>query len=743
MASASARTDLPLVTVPGPAGRRRALRKGLRVALVGSVAFYSARFGLGSAQVAVFATLAVIALLNIADFGGQARARAGAYAVTLACGLALVAIGTPVSDDTPAATALTFAVTLAIGLAARLGRAAATGATALILLFVVSCGIPAPIDALPDRLLGVALGGALSLAGALLLWPDRPERERRRALARAYRDLADGAERQAAGEDSTDERREARTAAAQALPWEGSEADRPAGTADRDRALRRLSDVADRLLSLFARLRSATPAGGPASAERDLLQTLSGDLGGVASALAGGGERSPGVAPLAVLEEAAAYRARTEAELASALRQGTGADRLAADAQRSVAGVGLAAGTALAAREVVPATGGPPAEAIESPFAGRGLGAPPSRGQAVAARLRSLAAPGSVAMHDALRLAIALAAARGVAGAFELSHGFWVVFATLIVVRTNAVSTGSTALQALAGTLLGAAAGSGIVLASDGDTTFLAVILPLIIALVVAGGAFGTVASQAGFTVLILVLFTLVRPSGWELALLRLEDVVIGLAIGLAIGIFTWPRGAAAQLSRAIADQVEAAGAYLSAVALRRLGQGGGTDLEPLRRLASDTARRAEDAMTVALTERPRSSAMERASAVLVAGRRLWLVADLIAARPVPPGEMPEAGDALLASLQARAEDLATRSSAVAAAIRAGRPPAPADPAPSALELTGRSAALAEHAARHSAATARSAARLLRTRAWVLAAAEDVEALARAAERATRRRDGG
>jgi len=738
MAHALHRPEVSLVTVPGRAARLRALRKGLRVAIAGSVVFYSARYALGNAQVAVFGTLAVIALLSIADFGGPPRERARAYAVALAAGLLLVALGTPVSDDTPAATALTFAVALAIGIAARIGRAASTGATALILLFVVSCGIPAPSAALPDRLLGVVIGGVCSLLAAVLVWPDRPERERREALALAYAELASGAREVAAGEEGAAERRAAGAAAERTLPWRGSEADRPAGTADRDRAMRRLADLVDRLGILLARLSTATPARGPAAAERDLLGELADHLDGVSGALAGN-SGAPAAPPEAVLRLAASYRARTEGDLAGALAGGAATRELAADAQRSVAGVGAAAAVALAVREAGPATGGRRAGAVEDPIAGRALAAPPSRPAAIGSHLRSILSPRSVALHDAVRLAVALAVARGVAGAFDLSHGFWVVFATLVVVRTNAAATGATALQVLLGTLLGAAAGVAVVVVGGGNGELLAAVLPFLLAAVVAGMAFGTVAAQAGFTILILVLFTIVRPSGWQLALLRVEDVLIGLAVGLVVGMFAWPRGAAVQLSRSIAEEVEAAGTYLSAVALRRLGRANGEDLESLRRAVLDTQRRAEDALTVARTERPRSNAMDAAGTVLMAGRRLWLVGDLMAARPVPRAELPAAGGPLLAALRRRARGLSERCAEIARAFRVGRPPAHEEPLPSALELTGRSAALAEGVARRTPDAARSAARLLRTRAWVLAAADDVEALARAALRAARR----
>lgn len=739
MAPTSERTESLLVTIPGRSAARRALRKGARVAVAGSVAFYTARYGLGDTEVAVFATLVVIALLSVADFGGPLRERAKVYSVAVGCGLLLVGGGTLVSRDTAAATALMFAVAFAIGIAARLGRAASAGATGLILLFVVSCGIPAPPEALSDRLLGVLLGGACSLLAAVALWPDRPERDRRDTLALAYRELAEGARHVAAGDDGAAQRHEAAVAAEHALPWRGAEADRPAGTADRDRALRRLADLADRLRIVLGRLDAAVPRDGPTARDRALLEDLADDLEAVSTALTGDAATADAT-PEAALRLAASYRERTEEDLARALARGAAPAELAADAHRSVAGVSAAAAAALALRESGPATGGRRAEAVEGPLAGRALAAPPGRTAAMRARLRAVLTPRSVALHDAMRLAVALAAARGVAGAFDLSHGFWVVFATLVVVRTNAVATGATAVEALAGTLLGAAAGVGVVAAGGGDGSLLPVILPLVIAAAVAGAAFGTVAAQAGFTVLVLVLFTIVRPSGWELALLRVEDVLVGLAVGLAVGLFAWPRGAAAQLTRAIAEEVTAAGAYLSAVALRRLGAADDGDPEGLRPAVLDAQRRAEDALTVARTERPRSDAMDAAGDVLLAGRRLWLVGDLIAARRVPPSELPDAGRPLLAALERRARGLSARAAEIADAFRAGRPP-PDRPAPRAGELAGRSALVAERAVARTPAASRSAARLLRTRAWVLAAADDVERLAGAARRAARATD--
>ena len=58
---------------------------------------------------------------------------------------------------------------------------------------------------------------------------------------------------------------------------------------------------------------------------------------------------------------------------------------------------------------------------------------------------------------------------------------------------------------------------------------------------------------QAGFTVFVLVLFNLLAPVGWRVGLVRVEDVAIGFAISLGVGLLFWPRGAAALVRQDLA----------------------------------------------------------------------------------------------------------------------------------------------------------------------------------------------
>ena len=71
-------------------------------------------------------------------------------------------------------------------------------------------------------------------------------------------------------------------------------------------------------------------------------------------------------------------------------------------------------------------------------------------------RLREHLTPRSVYFQGALRLALALAVARLLAGVFDLSHGFWVLLTVLTLLRTSAADTRSTLRPALVGTTAGA-----------------------------------------------------------------------------------------------------------------------------------------------------------------------------------------------------------------------------------------------------------------------------------------------
>ena len=122
---------------------------------------------------------------------------------------------------------------------------------------------------------------------------------------------------------------------------------------------------------------------------------------------------------------------------------------------------------------------------------------------------------------------------------------------TLSVLRTSAASTGSTALRALVGTAAGFFIGAGLILAIGDNTQRLWAALP--IAVLVAAYSPGTApfaVGQAAFTVTVSVLYNILVPVGWQVGVVRVEDVAIGAAVSAVVGVLFWPRGAGCRSGR-------------------------------------------------------------------------------------------------------------------------------------------------------------------------------------------------
>jgi hypothetical protein len=171
----------------------------------------------------------------------------------------------------------------------------------------------------------------------------------------------------------------------------------------------------------------------------------------------------------------------------------------------------------------------------------------------------------SIWFLNSLRASLALAAAVLVADLTGVQHGFWVVLGTLSVLRTSAVSTESTALRALGGTVVGFVVGALLLLGIGTSTPALWVALPIAVA--VAAYAPGTLPfafGQAAFTVVVVVLFNLLVPAGWKVGLLPIEDVALGCLVSLVVGVLFWPRGAGSVVGDDLADAFRIGAAYLT-----------------------------------------------------------------------------------------------------------------------------------------------------------------------------------
>src|SRR5207244_1655450 len=181
----------------------------------------------------------------------------------------------------------------------------------------------------------------------------------------------------------------------------------------------------------------------------------------------------------------------------------------------------------------------------------------------------------SIWFRNSIRGAAGLAIAVYIAQRSGLQHSFWVVLGTLSVLRSNALGTGWSILSALAGTAVGILVGALLVIAIGTHETVLWAVLPVAILLAAyAPRAISFAAGQAGFTVVLFVLFNLIQPVGWTVGLIRIEDVAIGFAISLGVGLLFWPRGAGALLREDLAAAYGRGADYVVATA-RQLIEGG------------------------------------------------------------------------------------------------------------------------------------------------------------------------
>ncbi|MGI8715703.1 MAG: FUSC family protein, partial [Solirubrobacteraceae bacterium] len=180
----------------------------------------------------------------------------------------------------------------------------------------------------------------------------------------------------------------------------------------------------------------------------------------------------------------------------------------------------------------------------------------------------------SLWLQNSLRGAAALALAVLIAELTGVQHAFWVVFGTLSVLRSNALSTGQNVIRALVGTTAGFIVGGALVALIGTNTTVLWVLLP--IAVLLAGLAPATVsfaAGQAAFTLTLLILFNILAPAGWRIGLVRVEDIALGTAVSLAVGLMFWPRGAASALGKALSEAYGDSARYLASAVAYGVGR--------------------------------------------------------------------------------------------------------------------------------------------------------------------------
>jgi uncharacterized membrane protein YccC len=586
------------------------LKRAARAAIVVPAVFFFADAVIAQPQTTIFAAFGSFAILVLADFGGRRRARLLAYLGLAGTGAVLIPLGTLCSQSSVLGAAVMAAVAFTILFAGVInGHLAAAGFPAL-LTYILSVNVRAPASAIPDRLEGWILACAVGTSAVMLLWPERERSLLRAGVQRACAALADLLEAEITADPPLVAARAATATEAVAemrrryvaTPY------RPTGATGSTEALAFLVDELEWLRSLALPLPGETGS----RESRETMAAAVAVLRAGAARMRGRDEtpdldrleRATEAATEAIVREVGQLRPPAEeTALPSALEPWLRIRELSAASWQIGANALLATGAAAPDPERLPAAG---------------RSAPRAVGRLIGEHLD----PRSVWFRNSVRGAAALAVAVFVAQELTLQHAFWVALGTLSVLRSNALRTGSTVLSALAGTAVGILLGVGVILLIGTDQRVLWAVLPLAILFAAyAPRAISFAAGQAGFTVVVVVLFDLIQPTGWTVGLVRVEDVALGFAISLAVGLLFWPRGAAAQL-RSTLGAAFASSADYAAAAARALAAGDpdSTAVRSARSAARAAGHRLDDAFRQSLAERGAERLDLESVGTLVAG---------------------------------------------------------------------------------------------------------------------------
>ena len=635
---------------------RRAVRAAVIVPLAAAVSFAVA----GDSQTPLFTVFGSFALMVLADFPGNRQTRAVAYAGLGLNGVVLITLGTLVAPHPWVSVAVMFILGVVVTFSGVLSETIAAGQRATLLTFVLpACTPPGPIG---ERLLGWLIALAVCVPAALFLSPPRHHGELRQHAAQACCALADRIDGVGSKADVA--------AAMYALRENFLGADfRPVGLTAGSRALVRVVDDLEWL------------------AER-----VSDDAGASLWDM-----KEPAVRVLrcctAVLRitrvaDRAASRAELDAALADlrSVARGRYREDLVAILDAPDDDTAVLLGRELLRRRTIAATVGATGRIIAAaaaadarPVWARALGLrlPPTGASdrllpetvAAAQTTSGFLANRSVAVRNSLRTGLGLALAVAVTQVFPVEHGFWVVLGALSVLRSSALTTGTKMVRAVIGTGIGFLLGAALISVVGVDPVVLWVLMPI----VVFGSAYvpeiaSFTAAQAAFTMWVLIAFNLIVPTGWQVGLIRVEDVIVGALVGAMVSVLLWPRGATASASRAI-DAARTIFLRYLRVAVRRITRGAFESItNEVAKLSYDAlaaSRVADDAVRQYLSESSGETDF-RAPIVRAFSRaiRLRTAADLIADIPTPPplSAYPRVGEVLELHADAICDRLAGRA---------------------------------------------------------------------------------
>ena len=575
------------------------LRRGLRVALLVPMVFFLCQQVLGLGAAALPAAFATYTILAFADFGGPVLDRLRANISLGLFGVMMVAVGSYANRWAWLAVVSTFVVVFAISFASVLRGYFAAGSLAAIVPWLLVVASPHNLALMPEKCLGWALGAAVAVIGALVLWPSHARSDLRGRLAQALEAaaaLVDELTNQVGGGAIGDAYEQLSDAIVGAHANYDGRLVRPGVGTSRDRSLMLAFDQRDRIRTALhgwvdqpmTQRRPSDVHLGDVTADvlRQCAESLRRGYGAI------------GIHELDVARDRHIDQLVTWAddelvlgdpqdlhqEVASAFHV-----RVTSMATQVLA---IYVQGALDSRDHAIGRRAEPGTTVT--FAGMTV-VDPTMNKPVRDLLRAQASIHSPWFRTALRTATALALTVLIVAVTGTQFGFWVSLGALAALKLDAPGTRRTAVSVFVGTLVGFVIAVSLVLTFGDHLEVYWALLPIAVFLAAyTPGAISLAVGQGAFTLFILTIFAIVEPKALAPGVFRVGDVLLGLVVSLAVSALIWPRGMVPLVQRTLHSNVTAVGDFLVA-AYARLVEGP---------VAADTVARARDnahrTMTVA-----------------------------------------------------------------------------------------------------------------------------------------------